>query len=160
MNLTFLLEEARNNFLKANWNEKNLNFCLCRNDEVAVGICEVCKSRFVYRKAKEKNGKIVPESKPASDDTKKICDFCSREKTQGRITKWLAKRHSETIWTTELKDRNDRIALVTLKFELRDWLNGNLLNGLVLQNKDFKIALTLMKNTLVVIKKLNPVRAN
>jgi len=141
MNLTYLLEEAKNNFLQTKWNKKNSLVCLCKDDRVAIAICEVCKCRFTYRKAREINEKIVPEGKPKSDDTKRICDVCYREKTQGRIEKWLENRHSETIWTTELKDKNDRISCISLKFELQNWLKGNLLNSLITQNLQFPISL-------------------
>ena len=117
MNLTYLLERARENFLKADWSKKNLKINNINNQ--AIGICQVCKQRLVFETDKR-------------DENKNICKTCYEEKTQGRINEWLNNRNGETIWTTELKDKKDRIALVVMKFELMDWLSGDLLNSEVI----------------------------
>ncbi|EGD52437.1 CRISPR-associated protein, Csx11 family [Thermoanaerobacter ethanolicus JW 200] len=54
----------------------------------------------------------------------------------------------------ELKDENDRVALVTMKFELHDWLNGDMLNSLLVREEDYIDKLKLAINTLNVIKTL------
>jgi hypothetical protein len=67
------------------------------------------------------------------DENKNVCKTCYDNKTKGRVDAWLNNRTGETIWTSELKDKNDRLALVVMKFELMDWLNGDLLNTSSLQ---------------------------
>ena len=118
MNLTYLLEKAKENFLKSYWSKKDvtINF----NNNQAIGICQVCKQRLVFENDKR-------------DENKNICKTCYEEKTQGRVDEWLNNRNNETIWTTELKDKNERIALVVMKFEIMDWLSGELLNTNILQ---------------------------
>ncbi|MGC9001157.1 MAG: CRISPR-associated protein Csx11, partial [Caldisericum sp.] len=74
------------------------------------------------------------------------------EKTRGRIDKWLEDTSKETIWMDELKDKNDRVALVTIKFELRDWLNGDMLNSLLVRKEDFNEYLKIIKELLNLIK--------
>ncbi len=117
MNLTFLLEKERENFLKADWSKKDLTI---NNNSKAIGICQICRQRLVFED-------------DARDENQNICLDCYEQKTKGRIDEWLNNRSGETIWTSELKDKNDRIALVVMKFELMDWLNGDLLNTTVLQ---------------------------
>ncbi|NLY42563.1 MAG: hypothetical protein GX066_01015 [Clostridiaceae bacterium] len=85
MNLTFILEEARNNFL---------------HDKV---------KRKIYYK-----NKII-----------------------NRLDKWMDNTGDETIRTPGLQDKNGRIALVTMKFELKEWLNGNMLNSLLIRRVDY-----------------------
>jgi len=121
MNLTYLLENARENFLKADWSKKELDICLEKSlSGRARGICQVCKQRLVFESDKR-------------DENKNVCEICYKKKTEGRVNEWLKDRAGETIWTSELKDKNDGLALVVMKFELMDWLNGDLLNSLVLQ---------------------------
>jgi len=121
MNLTYLLENARENFLKAYWSKKELDICLEKSlSGKARGICQVCKQRLVFR------------GKDKEDENKNICETCYREKTKGKIDEWLKNRAGKTIWTSELRDKNDRLALVVMKFELMDWLNGDLLSSEVL----------------------------
>jgi CRISPR-associated Csx11 family protein len=120
MNLTYLLESARENFLKADWSKKEPDIYLKKSDSrVANGICQICKQRLVFESDKR-------------DEDKNVCEFCYKEKTKGRVDKWVENTAGKTIWTAELKDKNDRLALVVMKFELMDWLNGDLLSSEVL----------------------------
>jgi len=125
MNLTYLLENARENFLKADWSRKEL-VIYPENSESrgARGICQICKQRLVFESDKR-------------DENKNVCEICYEEKTKGRVNKWLKDRGGETIWTAELKDKNDRLALVVMKFELMDWLNGDLLSSVLIRKEDF-----------------------
>jgi CRISPR-associated Csx11 family protein len=118
MNLTYLLEKARENFLKSDWSKKDLALNL--GDGYPVGICQICKQRLVFENDER-------------DENKNVCKTCYDNKTKGRVDAWLNNRTGETIWTSELKDKNDRLALVVMKFELMDWLNGDLLNTSSLQ---------------------------
>ncbi|MGI1690122.1 CRISPR-associated protein Csx11 [Thermoanaerobacter uzonensis] len=126
MNLSYLLENAKENFLKADWSKKETNICLVKSESGrAKGVCQVCGQRLVFESNR-------------LDEDKNICDVCYKEKTKGRIDKWLKDTSKETIWMDELKDKNDRVALVTMKFELHDWLNGDMLNSLLLRGENFK----------------------
>jgi len=120
MNLTYLLEKAKENFLKADWSKKDITINF--NNNQAIGICQVCKQRLVFESDKR-------------DENKNICKTCYEEKTQGRVDKWFKNIEGETIWTGELKDKNDKIALVVMKFELMNWLNGDLLSSEVSNNE-------------------------
>jgi len=143
MNLTYLLEKARENFLKSDWSKKKI----IANSANAIGICQVCRQRLVLEDDKK-------------DDDKNICETCYKEKAEGRVDKWLDNRAGETIWTSELKDKNDRLALVVMKFELMDWLNGDLLGSEVInnlkinQNLSYLDLFDKMKKTLKCVKSL------
>jgi len=106
MNLTHLLESAKTNFLKADYSLKEKPKAV----ERPIGICQVCHNQFATKN---------------SDDTP-MCQICL-ERKKGRVDSWLENQEGETIWIGELADKNSRVAMVTLKFELMEWLNGNLL---------------------------------
>ncbi|WP_082392672.1 hypothetical protein [Thermoanaerobacter thermocopriae] len=142
MNLPYLLEEAKENFLKADWSKKQTDICIEKSESgKAIGICHVCGQRLVFKSDRR-------------NDDKNICDVCFEEKTRGRIDKWLEDTSKETIWMDELKDTKDRVALVTMKFELHDWLNGDMLNSMLLREENYIDKLELTVNTLNVIKTL------
>ncbi len=100
----------------------------------AIGICPLCKVRYIHEKDKERNNSPT------------ICETCDKRIHHKQVEKWIESLKSEktsetaleTIWTTEIKDKNDRIALISLKFELQDWLNGNMLNTLSIRHMDHK----------------------
>nr|MBO2493191.1 CRISPR-associated protein Csx11 [Clostridia bacterium] len=122
MTLGYLIDEARTNFLKADWSKKENDICLEKSiSGRSVGICQLCGHRLVFESDR-------------MDEDKDICGPCYENKTRGRIKEWLKDTSGETIWMDELKDEHGRVALVTMKFELKHWLNGNMLNTLVLQN--------------------------
>ena len=135
MNFTYLLEKAKENFLKADWSNKKTNKNLESNR--AIGICQVCKQKLVFESDKR-------------DENKNICKTCYEQKTKGRIDEWLNNRADETIWIDELKDKNDRIALVVMKFELMDWLNGDLLSSEVINIEDKEESKEKIKNFLII----------
>ncbi len=139
MNLTTFLEKAKENFLKADYSKKEKP----NEIEDAIGICQVCQSRFATK---------------INDDIP-MCEICQNRK-QGRVEKWLNKQEGETIWIGELADKNNRVAMVTLKFELIEWLNGSLLSSLLGQRLDlsalnYQNYLDDIFNTLKQNKKLN-----
>ena len=120
MNLEHLIKKAKENFLKAKIPSKFDK--KLKDDEEPNGICNICKMRLAKKGNKENL----------------ICDVCEKRQN-GRIDDWIKKcDNQETIWLDELQDKNGRIALITLKFELGEWLNGNLVNSLLIQNEDFK----------------------
>jgi len=88
-----------------------------------------------------------------------MCDVCKGRK-KGRIDEWLKRQDDETIWIDEIADSNNRIALVTLKFELMEWLNGDLLSSLLVRrleiNDTFSDLVMSLKNDFKQInKKIN-----
>jgi len=69
-------------------------------------VCPVCRIRL----------------KPESSDR---CERC-KDRYEKRARKWLneVENFRETIWVDEVADKNDRVALVVGKFDLRKWLSG------------------------------------
>lgn len=121
MSLAYLIEKSKENYLIPSLPDK---FGKAINYKGFNGICQICGMR---------PGTI----KKDYDENMTLCDHCSDRK-ESRMDKWLANKGDETIWTGELQDKNGRIALVTLKFELREWLNGDLLNTLVINDVDYQ----------------------
>ncbi|NSW90414.1 MAG: CRISPR-associated protein Csx11 [Firmicutes bacterium] len=119
MNLAYLIEKSKENFLKPTLPE---NFCegilSCSNINYN-GICQVCG--------------IKPGKKEDGEDNMILCDQCSDRK-ESKMVKWFKNPENETIWTGELQDEKGRIALITLKFELQEWLNGDFLNSLIMND--------------------------
>lgn len=67
------------------------------------------------------------------NENSKLCEEC--EKLINRaVDSW--KPEWETIWMEELCDKNNKIWLMSLKFELDNWLNWELVNSLIVQKKD------------------------
>ena len=146
MNLAYLLEESKNNFLKAYYPKNFEEICsdkeqASHKDVVAYnGLCQICK----FRLAKKNNEDLM------------VCDKCN-DKEHKRLKRWTENLNGETIWTGELQDENGRIALVTLKFELQRWLNADMLNTSVkniLDGEEPGKYLTWLKNTLHAIKEI------
>lgn len=78
-------------------------------------ICPVCR----IRAKKEKH------------DT---CNVCL-ERRRGRIKNWAENRdNTETIWMDEVADENNRIALVSLEFEIGGWMDRTVVNTLFSQS--------------------------
>ncbi|TEB12830.1 CRISPR-associated protein Csx11 [Pelotomaculum propionicicum] len=59
-------------------------------------------------------------SKPATDETCSIC----WERRQDRQYEWQSKRQGQTIWIDEVADARNRVALLTIRFDLSRWLSG------------------------------------
>ncbi len=68
-------------------------------------ICPVCSFR----------------SKPL---TKMSCKTCEKRR-YGRQEKWWNNRDGQTIWVDEVADADNRVALLTLHFDLSKWLSGD-----------------------------------
>ncbi len=119
MNLGHLIEKAKENFLKVEIPddfEENLKKQFDSNPE---GVCQVCKLRLA--------------NKDKKDDL--ICDVC-KSRMEGRIEEWIENIDKETIWLDELQDKNGKIALITLKFELGKWINGDMVNSLLISDHE------------------------
>lgn len=116
MNITKLIADSKENFLKKKTSKKLLDQ-IKNNQETTASeiakICPVCRIRL------------------------KQNDFCKtcEERKKGVLANWIENRNNQTIWLDELQDKNSRIALVNLKFELKDWLNGEMVNSLVVNDE-------------------------
>lgn len=93
---------------------------LVNNPELPISkdgedICPVCQFR----------------SKPVNSDSCKICE----KRRKGRMDSWLSNSvNTNTIWIDEVADRNNRIALLTLSFDLNNWLDGTLVGTIYSQS--------------------------
>ena len=101
----------------------------------AFGICQVCKDRLVSKR----------------DNDIPMCDICI-ERRKGRVDNWLLNQSGETIWIDELADSNNRVALIGLKFELDEWLNGDFISSLMVRNEDFISEKNNIKDILIKMK--------
>lgn len=128
MNIAYLIEKSKENFLKSFYSKEFVNRCKdvvtntndkSSDSEDYHGLCQVCR---------------LEKGKKEKEYT--ICDKC-KEREERRISKWIKKINNETIWTGDLQDKNGRIALLTVKFELKEWLNGNMLNTTLVTSTDW-----------------------
>lgn len=64
----------------------------------------------------------------------KQVDFCQvcGDRRKGRVTEWL-KDQSKTIWLDEVADGNGRLALITGTFDLTNWLDGTLVETMLVR---------------------------
>lgn len=79
-------------------------------------VCPVCRFR----------------SKPTVQDACKVC----RDRRTGRQNKWLGQPDGQTIWVSEIADANNRMALLTLRFDLTRWLSGEWFTTIFTQTYD------------------------
>ncbi len=61
-----------------------------------------------------------------------VCDICEQRRTD-RSQTWAMKQTSSTIWLDEVADTNARLALVVGQFDLTAWLEGSLLDSLLVR---------------------------
>lgn len=137
MNIAYLIENAKENFLKPVFPKSN-NLVeeyfqeTEYNNEFKV-ICDICKVRLAEDDKSEKLN---------------LCSICKERKNEIERTK-LNDEYKETIWTGELQDKNRRIAIVTMKFELDEWLNGNMVNTMLINEINMEKMLFKLSNDLV-----------
>jgi CRISPR-associated Csx11 family protein len=81
--------------------------------EYGKDICPICRLR----------------AKSKDDDR---CNIC-KERSRGRLNSWFRSREN-TIWIEEVADRNNRIALLTLSFDLSKWLDGTMVGTIFSQS--------------------------
>lgn len=83
--------------------------------EEGEDICPVCRLR----------------TKPVENER---CDVCEKRKTGrlSRLNEWHSNREN-TIWLDEVADTNNRIALLTLNFDLEKWLDGTMIGTIYSQ---------------------------
>ncbi|MBO8141205.1 MAG: CRISPR-associated protein Csx11 [Firmicutes bacterium] len=75
-------------------------------------VCPVCQVRF-------NGGAGGKETSPKQ----RPCRVCG-ERREKRLKAWLTEG-KDTIWISELADDNDRVALLTFRFDLGPWLDGS-----------------------------------
>ena len=88
------------------------------NPEIAVpvegqDVCPICRIRPKYK-----------------DDER--CEVCDK-RMKGRLSQWLSIKE-DTIWIDEVADKNNRIALISLSFDLDKWLDGTMLGTVYSQS--------------------------
>lgn len=88
---------------------QNNHDCIAFNgsNEYQIDICPVCK---VHPKCEHQN----------------ICKHCLKRREK-RIKEWQERKY-QTIWIDEIADINKKVAIVTGRFNIFNWLNGELLN--------------------------------
>lgn len=59
-----------------------------------------------------------------------MCDICEQRRLD-RSQAWASEQSHETIWIDEVADTNGRLALIVGQFDLTEWLEGNLLDSLL-----------------------------
>lgn len=91
-------------------------------DETRGHVCPVCRVRF--------NGQ--GQRQLANVSKQRACKVC-HERRKGRLDAWLASGN-DTIWLSEVADENDRVALITLSFDMDPWLDGSRIDSLRAQN--------------------------
>ena len=147
MNLVNLVEKSKENFLKPCLLENFSKNILAEHDDniddksekgkIYDGLCKICG----LRPGKKENDII-------------LCDICSKRK-ESRMREWLENIDGETIWTGDLQDKDGRIALVTLNFEIKEWMNGDFLNtSLIAIKENFNDCLENIKKLLKNIREV------
>jgi CRISPR-associated Csx11 family protein len=144
MNLTYLLDNAKKLFLYSPYFGSRPNSPVASVWQDCSQICPVCRIRPV------ENKKAEDEKKSNYDDDLKVCEECGKRKTRRRED-WWEEQKGETIWLDELQDKNSRIALITLRFELMEWLNGKMLSTMVNRDEVFYSHCEKLTNLLIEI---------
>ena len=79
-------------------------------------ICTVCSLR--------------PQGPGSKAKDRSVCDICEQRRAD-RSKKWATQQTKDTIWTNEVSDTNGRLALITGQFDLDHWLDGKLVDSLL-----------------------------
>lgn len=101
-------------FLKENW-------------KVASNKCSICQIRpqgYGAELIEEYKNRVSYYTQKAHEH--KMCCICM-SRLQGRAKNWVDNLN-KTIWIDEVADVNGRIALIVGKFDLKHWLNGELIS--------------------------------
>lgn len=64
-----------------------------------------------------------------------MCSKC-KKRVVGRFSRWMEKRDSDTIWTSELADANNKIALLTVSIDANMWLSGEWFSSICTKDKE------------------------
>lgn len=107
------------------------------NSEITGELCTVCGVRMqgqgkrdweTHFTERHKVGEEPRDCQVCKAQDRNVCQICERRRSD-RSQAWATnlENSSVTIWIDEVADVDRRIALITGKFELDDWLNGNLI---------------------------------
>ncbi len=89
------------------------------NHPEARHVCPVCQVRL----------NKLPRSAQTDNARKSyLCSVC-RKRRRGRLDAWLS-GDGDTIWISEVADKNDRVALLSLRFDIDPWLEGQHVDSL------------------------------
>ncbi len=80
-------------------------------------LCTVCRLR--------------PQGPSPKAKERHVCDICERRRSD-RSQEWATERTDNTIWTNEIADSQGNLALLVGRFDLTQWLDGTLLESLLL----------------------------
>ena len=72
---------------------------------------------------------LRPQGKKHIYAARNICDIC-KERRLHPSEEWC-RNLKNTIWMDEISDVNGRVALITGRFAMKEWLSGDLLNSIV-----------------------------
>ncbi len=86
-------------------------------NQEATDICTVCGLR--------------PQGPGQKAADRNVCDICEKRRAD-RSQEWVTSQSNKTIWTDEVADVNGRLALIVGRFDLTHWLDGSLLDSLLL----------------------------
>lgn len=89
----------------------------CWQNIEATDICTVCGLR--------------PQGPAKKAAERSVCNICEARRAD-RSQKWATTQPDQTIWTDEVADFNGRLALIVGHFDLTHWLDGSLLESLLL----------------------------
>ena len=137
MNLTTLLEKAKENFLKINWKVKNLDIDLQKTYK-SIGICPICKIRLIYESDKEK------QNSPT------ICETCDDRIHHKQVENWIRNISEETIWLEEIKDESGRISCISFHLLINPWIINTLIT-----RKTKESYLDIIEDTINLLSKPN-----
>lgn len=73
---------------------------------------------------------IRPQGPSPKAKERKVCDICEQRRAD-RSREWATAQPEKTIWTSEVSDVNGRIALLVGQFGLTEWLNGKMVETLL-----------------------------
>ena len=74
---------------------------------------------------------LRPQGPSSKAVDRAVCDICEQRRAD-RSKAWADDQAHKTIWTDEVADQNGRLALITGRFELMNWLDGSAVASLLL----------------------------
>jgi len=116
---------------KDKWNKDNLNKTALLDE----GLCKIVGCKYYDNNTCKKhkiNVEVCPIcGKRPKCEKQNLCKICFGRR-DGRAVEWFGEPE-KTIWLDEVSDLNNRVAVITARFDLSKWLNGEYLNTLFSQ---------------------------
>jgi len=92
-----------------------------------LDVCPVCGMR-----PKNERSDVCPICRIRTKSEKEErCTICEKRR-KGRLDEWLNNRQ-ESVWIDEVADKNNRISLISLGFDLDKWLDGTMIGSVFSQ---------------------------